>query len=164
MAVTIAGGHVAVATLLSGCYSIVKGVNQLRQSYTFMPLTLSSIVLTCNTTSSTLNQVDLTLRNCTGTRPDLHQDLLDQFHAIMIGCTMTLSLLETHVSHLLDVADSHVPLKAQKASKMDKLKALYNEADMKELFRQLNVYITLLNTIQNYLQRYDTTGHGRDPH
>ncbi|CAD0097344.1 unnamed protein product [Aureobasidium mustum] len=151
MALTIAGTHLALGPLLSGCYSIVKGINQLRQSYNFMPLTLTSIVLTCNTTSSTLNKVDSTLAEYSGTARDLTQELFEQFDGIKIGCTMTLSLLERHVSDLLDTASSEMPLKAQKASRTDNLKALYNESDMKELFGQLKDYNALLNTILNQL-------------
>jgi hypothetical protein len=153
MAVTIAGAHVAIGPLLSGCYSIVKGINELHHSYKFMPMTLSSMVLTCNTTSSTLNQVNLTLANYHGTLEDSYGELFDQFDGIKLGCAVTLSLLEKYVSDLLSIRNSDVPLRAQKTSVTDKLKALYNESDMKELFKQLNVYITLLNTIQNHLQR-----------
>jgi hypothetical protein len=158
MALEIAGVHVAVATvgtLASTCYSVVKGINQLRRSYKFMPLTLSSIVLTCNTTRSTLKQVNLTLANLSGTLKDFHLELLEQYDGIKIGCIMTLSLLEKHVSDLLDVGDSNIPLKAQKTSRTDKLKALYNESDMKELFGQLKDHNAMLVTILNHLQRYD---------
>jgi hypothetical protein len=154
MALTIAGAHVAVGPLLSGCYNIVKGINKLHQSYKFMPLTLSSIVMTCNTTSSTLNQVNLTLANRSGSLKEPYQELFDQFDGIKIGCTMTLSLLEKHVSDLLETGNSDVPLKAQMTSKTDKLKALYNESDMRELYGQLKDYNALLNTILNHLQRY----------
>jgi hypothetical protein len=156
MALTIAGAHVAVGPLLSGCYSIVKGISQLHQSYKFMPLTLSRIVLTCNTTSTTLKQVNLTLADYCKLPTDFYQELLDQFDGIKIGCTMTLSLLDTHVSELLDVGVSDIPLKAQNTSRTDKLKALYNESDMKELFGQLKDYNALLDTILNHLQRYDS--------
>jgi hypothetical protein len=116
MALRSAGAHVAVGPLLSGCYNIVKGINQLHQSYKFMPLSLSSIVLTCNITSSTLKQVNFTLANYPGTLMDFHQELLDQFEGIKIGCTMTLSLLDNHVSDLLTTAGSVIPLKAQMTS------------------------------------------------
>lgn len=155
MALTIAGAHVAVSSLASGCYSVVKGINELRQSWRYMPMTLSSMALACNTTSSTLKQVDLTLANYSGRLEDSYGELLDQFDGIKIGCAVTLSLLEKHVSDLLNIPNSGVPLKAQKTSATNKMKALYNESDMKELFRQLNVYITLLNTIQTHLQRYE---------
>lgn len=155
MALTLAGAHVAVGPLLSGCYNIVKGINKLHQSYKFMPLTLSSIVMTCNTTSSTLKQVNSTLENHPGALREPYQELFEQFDGIKIGCTMTLSLLEKHVADMLDIGDSDVPLKAQMTSKTDKLKALYNESDMKELFGQLKDYNALLNTILNHLQRYD---------
>lgn len=118
-------------------------------------MTLSSMALACNTTSSTLKQVDLTLANYSGRLEDSYGELLDQFDGIKIGCAVTLSLLEKHVSDLLNIPNSGVPLKAQKTSATNKMKALYNESDMKELFRQLNVYITLLNTIQTHLQRYE---------
>jgi hypothetical protein len=153
MAITIVGAHVAIGPLLSGCYTIVKGINELHQSWKFMPMTLSSMVLTCNTTSSTLNQVDLILANYSGPLERSYGELFDQFDGIKLGCAVTLSLLEKHVSDLLVVGNSDVPLRAQKTSVTDKLKALYNESDMKQLFKQLNVYITLLNTIQNHLQR-----------
>ncbi|KEQ74143.1 hypothetical protein M436DRAFT_81541 [Aureobasidium namibiae CBS 147.97] len=153
MALTVAGAHVAVGPLLSGCYSIVKGINQLHQSYKFIPLTLSSIATTCNMTSSTLEQVESTLKDYTGAWGNLYQNLLEQFDGIQIGCTMTLSLLETHVSDLLNIAASDVPSMAQKTARIDKLKALYNESDMKELFGQFKDYNALLNTVLHHLQR-----------
>lgn len=118
-----------------------------------MPQTLSSIVLTCVTIRSSLDRVHLTLKDYSGTTRDSHQNLVDQFEGIKIACAIDLSLLETHVSALLDVAIRDVPLIAQNTSTMAKLKALYNDSDMKELFRRLTVYVTLLNTIQNNLQR-----------
>lgn len=151
MAETMAGMHLALGLLLSGCYSIVKGINQLRQSYNFMTLTLTSIVSTCNANSSVLDQVDSTLAEYAGIGRD---ELCEQFDGIKIGCIMTLSLLEKHVTHPIDTAGSEMPLKAQKASRTDKLKAFYNESDMKELFGQLKDYNALLNTILNQLLRY----------
>jgi hypothetical protein len=155
MALTIAGAHVAIGPLLHTCYSVVKGINQLHQSYEFMPLTLSSIIMTCNTTRLTLKQVDSALADDSGNSEDLHEGLLDQFDGIQIGCTMTLSLLEKHVAELLNVANRDIPLEAQKIPWTAKLKAVYNESDMKELFGQLKDYNALLNTIRNHLQRYE---------
>ncbi|KAH0337686.1 hypothetical protein KCU81_g7952, partial [Aureobasidium melanogenum] len=148
MAETIAGMHLALGPILSGCYSIVKGINQLRQSYNFMPLTLMSIVLTCNTTSSTLSQVDFTLTEYSGIAKD---QFYEQFDGLKIACTIILSLLEKHVSDLLDTAASEMPLKAQKTSRKDKLKALYNEYEMERLFAQLKDHNALLNTMLNQL-------------
>ncbi|KAH0365250.1 hypothetical protein KCU65_g6186, partial [Aureobasidium melanogenum] len=116
-----------------------------------MPLTLTSIVLTCITTSHTLDHVNSTLVEYSGTVRDPTQGVFEQFEGIKIGCTMTLSLLERHVLHLLDAAGSEMPLKAQKASRTDKLKALYKESDMKVLFGQLKDYNALLNTMLNQL-------------
>jgi hypothetical protein len=156
MAVEIAGVHVAIATvgtLASMCYSAVQGITKLHQSYKSMPLTLASIVLTCNTTSASLNQVDLTLAESLGAPGDLRQELVGRFDAIKLGCSIVLSLLHTHVSDLLDLGNSEVLLKAQKTKVTKKLIAMYNESDMTVLFRQLNVYVTLLSAIQNQLQR-----------
>lgn len=94
MADTIAGMHLALEPLLSVCYSIVKGIKQLRQSYNFIPLTLMSIDLTSNTTSSTSDQVDLALTKYSRKAEDLTLELLGQFDGIKIGCIMTVSLLK----------------------------------------------------------------------
>ncbi|KAG9664808.1 hypothetical protein KCU64_g416, partial [Aureobasidium melanogenum] len=106
-----------------------------------MPLTLMSIVLT-------LSQVDFTLAEYSGTAKD---QFYEQFDGIKIACTMILSLLEKHVSDLLDTAGSEMPLKAQKTSRKDKLKALYNESEMEGLFVQLKDHNALLNTMFNQL-------------
>jgi hypothetical protein len=74
-----------------------------------------------------MKQVNVALINYSVTLADFHQELLDQFEGIQIGLVVALSLLETHVSDLLDIAECDMPLKAQKTSRTDKLEALYNE-------------------------------------
>jgi hypothetical protein len=159
MALTIAGAQVAVGPLLNACYSIVQGINKLHQSYKFMPMTLSLIEFTCKSTSATLKKVDQTFVNSAGLLTDSSRELSDQFDGIKIACTMTLSLLQTHVSDLQDIAASDIPIKAQNSSATVKLKALYNESDMKELFGQLKDYNERLDTILIHLQRYGSNRH-----
>jgi hypothetical protein len=149
----IAGIHLAIGPLLSGCCKIITTINDLHQSYKFMPMTLATIVSTCNVTKITLCQLDSHFVEDVDTIKNVNQDLLEQFDGIKIGCTMTLSLLEKHVTALLDVDSSDIPLKAQQTSKKGKWKALYNESDMKELLGQLKDNNALLNTILNILQR-----------
>ncbi|KEQ79671.1 tricorn protease domain 2-containing protein [Aureobasidium pullulans EXF-150] len=149
----LAGIHLAIGPLLSGCYKIVTTVNQLHQSYKFLPMTLASIVATCNMTKITLGQLDSALAKDFDIVKDANKELVEQFDGIKIGCTITISLLEKHVTQLLHVASSEVPLKAQHTSRTGKWKALYNESDMKELLGQLKDNNTLLNTILNVLQR-----------
>ncbi|THY22533.1 tricorn protease domain 2-containing protein [Aureobasidium pullulans] len=151
--VELAGIHLAIGPLLSGCYKIVTTVNQLHQSYKFLPMTLANIVTTCNLTRITLGQLDSALAKDFDIVKEFNKELVEQFDGIKIGCTITLSLLEKHVTQLLNVASSEVPLKAQHTSRTDKWKALYNESDMKELLGQLKDNNTLLNTILNVLQR-----------
>ncbi|TIA37967.1 tricorn protease domain 2-containing protein [Aureobasidium pullulans] len=148
----LAGIHLAIGPLLSGCYKIVTTVNQLHQSYKFLPMTLASIVATCNMTKITLGQLDSALAKDFDIVKDANKELVEQFDGIKIGCTITISLLEKHVTQLLHVASSEVPLKAQHTSRTGKWKALYNESDMKELLGQLKDNNTLLNTILNVLQ------------
>ncbi|OBW67174.1 MAG: Uncharacterized protein AUREO_027510 [Aureobasidium pullulans] len=148
----LAGIHLAIGPLLSGCYKIVTTVNQLHQSYKFLPMTLASIVATCNMTKITLGQLDSALAKDFDIVKEANKELVEQFDGIEIGCTITISLLEKHVTQLLHVASSEVPLKAQHTSRTGKWKALYNEPDMKELLGQLKDNNTLLNTILNVLQ------------
>lgn len=151
----IAGVHLAIGPLLSGCFQIVTTINKLHQSYKFMPMTLASIVATCNMTRITLDRVDSNLVMSLDITKKVNRELLEQFDGIKIGCTMTLSLLEKHVTDLLEVGSSAVPLKAQQTSRKHKLKSLYNESDMKELLGQMKDHNALLNTILNVLQRCD---------
>lgn len=147
--------HVALGSLLSGCYRIVRGINELHRSYKYMPTTLASMVATCNITKITLTQVDSILRKGFEIDGYSSAEFLEQFEGIKIGCTITLSLLEKYVTDLLDIDGSDVPLMAQKTLRWEKLKALYNESDTKELLGQLQDHNALLNTILNVLQRYD---------
>ncbi|THZ06698.1 tricorn protease domain 2-containing protein [Aureobasidium pullulans] len=151
----LAGIHLAIGPLLSGCYKIVTTVNQLHQSYKFLPMTLANIVSACNLTRIALGQLDSALAKDFDIVKEINKELVEQFDGIKIGCTITLSLLEKHVIQLLNVASSEVPLKAQHTSRTGKWKALYNESDMKELLGQLKDNDTLLNTILNVLQRYN---------
>ncbi|CAD0096515.1 unnamed protein product [Aureobasidium vineae] len=118
-----------------------------------MPMTLTSIVANCNIIRFTLNQVDSALAKNFQPTGDWYEELVEQSDGIKIGCTGTLSMLENHVTDLLNVAGLDVSLKVQKVSRVDKSKALYNESEMKELFEQLKNYITLLNTILSNMQR-----------
>jgi hypothetical protein len=155
MALTIAGAQVAIGPLLSGCYSIVKGITQLHQSYKFMPLTLSSIVGTCNMTRVILNRLESVLvKRRHDAFKSSDEELFEQFDGIKMGCALTLSILEENVKKLIGVVSSDVPLQAQKTSMKDKLKALYNESDMKEILGQLKEHNTLLTTMLSLIQRY----------
>jgi len=155
MAFEFAGAHIAIASILSGCYSIVKGITQLRQSYKFMPLTLTNIALTCNATTSILDTIDSILTAKSVTMRDSCQVLLDHFDGLKTGCFLTLSVLEQYVSDLLDGANSDIPLKAQKTARRKKWEALYNESDMTQLFGQLQNYNNLLGNLLRRLDRYD---------
>lgn len=147
--------HVALGSLLSGCCRIVRGINELHRSYKYMPTTLASMVATCNITKITLTQVDSILRKGFEIDGYSSAEFLEQFEGINRGCTITLSLLEKYVTDLLEIDGSDVPLMAQKTLRWEKLKALYNESDTKELLGQLQDHNALLNTILNVLQRYD---------
>lgn len=155
MAFEFAGAHIAIGSILSGCYSIVKGITQLRQSYKFMPLTLTNIALTCNATTSTLKVVDSILNAKSGTIGDSYQALLDQFDGLKTACFLILSVLEQYVSDLLDGANSDIPLKAQKTSRRKKWEALYNESEMTQLFGLLQNYNNLLTNLLSCLEKYN---------
>jgi hypothetical protein len=154
MALTIAGVQVAVPALVTMCYSVVKGINQLYSSYKFIRLTLTGIVATCNMTRISLSRLDSTLKKNHGLNGNFDDGFLEEFDLIKMGCTMTLSSLGHYVKKLLDAVASDVPLKAQKTSNKDMLKALYNEADMKALLAQLEGYNSHLDTITGFVQRY----------
>ncbi|THZ80365.1 tricorn protease domain 2-containing protein [Aureobasidium pullulans] len=104
-------------------------------------------------TKITLGQLDSALAKDFDIVKEANKELVEQFDGIKIGCTITISLLEKHVTQLLHVASSEAPLKAQHTSRTGKWKALYNEIDMKELLGQLKDNNTLLNTILNVPQR-----------
>jgi hypothetical protein len=153
MALEIAGAHVAVGPLLSGCYSIVQGISKLHQSYKFMPLTLTSIVSTCNITKAALSRLDSLLGKHNHTIASFDEEL---FEGIKIASTVILSLLENHVADLVDVAANDVSLKAQKTSKKNKFLALYNESDMEELLSLLKEQNALMITVTGFVQRYQS--------
>ncbi|THZ96885.1 tricorn protease domain 2-containing protein [Aureobasidium pullulans] len=148
----IAGMNLAIGPLLSGCYNIITTINQLDQSYNLMPITLSSIAVTCRMTRLTLKELDKILVDVLDNANHFHSELLEEYDGIKIGCTMTLSLLEKHVTHLRHFNSSDVYLQAQHISTWGKLKAVYNESELKELLGQLKDNNALLNTVLNLLQ------------
>jgi len=143
----------ALGSLLSACYSVVQGINTLRQKYKFMAVTLISILNTCNGTRLVLGQVDKIFASNSSATQHLFKQHREIFEGIKIGCAMTLSLLETHVQILLDVAGSDGPLAAQNLGKLERIKALYNESDMRVLHEQLKDQNATLNQILTVLQR-----------
>ncbi|GAB7338283.1 hypothetical protein MBLNU457_4602t1 [Dothideomycetes sp. NU457] len=143
-----------IGSLVSICWSIVQGINTLHQDYKFMDKTLSSIVNTCNVTKFALGQVNNIFADKSRARRPLPKEHIELFEGIKIGCAMTLSLLETHVYDLLGVPPGDVSLAAQKTGKRKKLKAVYNESDMKILHGQLKDYHSTLNTILNVSQSH----------
>jgi hypothetical protein len=154
MALTMAGIHVAIGPLVSGCYNIIKSISQLEQSYKFMPLTLASIKVTCRMTRSTLRRIDSILTEFPETLNDFSQDFFDELDTIKTECGKIISLLENHLSDLLEVDVSDIPLTTQNASRLDKLKALYNESDMEKLVGQLRYYNADLNYTSTNLLMY----------
>jgi len=157
MALTIAGAHVAIGPLLSGCYSIIQGINKLQQSYKFMHVTLTSIVLTCSITRVALRRLDSILEK----QPDFIANFEKElFEGVKVASTAILCMLENHVSELLDVAAGDVLLEAQKTSKKKVLLALYNESDMEELLSKLKEQNALLDTVLSFVQRYKVVKRG----
>lgn len=151
MALTIASAHVAIGPLLSGCYTIIQGINKLQQSYKFMHVTLTSIVLTCSITRVSLDRLDSILKKHPAPIAKFEKEL---FEGVKVASTAILSMLGDHVSELLDVAAGDILLSAQKTSKKKVLLALYNESDMKELLSKLQEQNALLDTILSFVQRY----------
>ena len=118
-----------------------------------MPITLISIVNTCNGTRLALDQVhNMFLVNYRASSQSIKQ-YRELFEGIQVGCAMTLSLLETHVQMLLDMAGSDVPLMAQKLGRLERMKALYNESDIRILHEQLKDQNAMLNQIMTVLQK-----------
>lgn len=116
-------------------------------------MTFTSIVASCNVIRFTLNQVDSALAKNFQSTGEWPEELVEQFDGIKIGCVGTLSSLQNHVTDLLNAVGSDVLLLSHKITKAEKLKALYNESDMKELFDQLKTYLNLVNTMLSNIQR-----------
>lgn len=151
----IAGLHLAVAPILSACYSVVKGAMALHQSYKFMPISLLAISNTCTAVRAALEQVNDMLLEQSDKNPSLIKKNKEQFDCILVTCGMILSRLDEHISDLLGVGGSVAPLSAaQSLPFRAKLLALYNESDMHVLHVQIKDSKSALDTMILVLQRF----------
>lgn len=146
--------HLALGPLLSCCYSAIKNINELHHGYKFAPITLASIATACGVTRVALGQVQSLHDARSDAERSLPPDFYEQLDVVRMGCSMTLSQLEGYVKNLLNVNADEMFLVAQNASRLERIKALYNESDMKELLGQLRDHSSLLQVLINVMQRY----------
>lgn len=140
---------VSVTSLLFACAKITKEAHDIRSKYKGVSMTLSSIATECSAVTAAL----LILQNMfTDGSPSLDDIPLRSLECVMNGCAMTLSVLEEYLLELqLDPDPASAGTKPLKRKR--KMKAVWNEVEMKELWQQLQGHKSSITMILTIAQR-----------
>lgn len=154
----VAGLVIGIVPLALGCTKIIRMVQDVRTKYKRAPLVMTSIATECSTMSvalSQLNYVDFRgMLTSTAREPNSLNQVLQSIDAVIIGCSLTLSVIEDTIVELQDSNDDSGEGSEQTLGRLSKARIVWHEDEMKELLQQLRGYQLNLTTLLTVIQRY----------
>ncbi|KAH0534119.1 hypothetical protein FGG08_007277 [Glutinoglossum americanum] len=145
----------SITSLVVGCAKIVQIAQGAYGIHKAASLTISSISTECVAVSASLSYLQSLV---VGNSGSLDPHIANAFETVIVGCTLTLSVLNEYI---MELAANKEVLDMAPASRMAKAKLMWNESEMKELLQQLRGHqssITLLLTVlrnKNELETQD---------
>lgn len=140
---------VSITSLLLGCAKVTKAAQDLRLRYKGASLTMSSIATECSAVTTALSYLQNMIigHSMTG-----QQDLVNTFDCVITGCTLTLSVLDEYVAEL-NYLDNPEAFNPSSVTRKDKMKVIWNEAEMRELLLQLQGHKSSIMLLLSIMQR-----------
>lgn len=141
----------SIASVMIGCAKVVKVAHDIRGKYKGASVTIASIATECATVRTGLSQ----LQKVATKTNDFDEDTADTFETVILGCTLTMSVLNDYVAELTEsMGEVNAEVGIAQPSRMAKMKLLWNESEMKELLHQLRGHQSSITMLLTTLQRF----------
>jgi len=152
----VAGLALAIAPLAISCTKCIRIIQDVRTKYKRAPLTMASIASECSTVSVALSQLHYIEFPLSGARDGngTINPVVQSLDAVMMGCTVALSLIEDHLTDFRVVTEEASDDGQALLGKMAKVKFVWNEDEVKELLQQLRGYQLNLTTLLSVMSRF----------
>jgi hypothetical protein len=143
-----AGAAFPITPLLSTCTKIVTILHNVGKRFKRAPLMMTSIATECSLIHVALAQ----LRNFDWTTVSSYGDgrqeqMTRATESIILGCTLTLSVIEEYAIELQDYVDGSPLSPTEQMGIMARVRVLWKEEEMRELLLQLRGYQTGLTSL-----------------
>jgi hypothetical protein len=143
-----AGAAFPIAPLLSQCTKIVTILHNVGKKFKRAPLMMTSIATECSLIHVALAQ----LRNfdwgtVSGYEDGRQEQMTRATETIILGCTLTLSVIEEYAIELQDYVDGSPLSPTEQMGIMARVRVLWKEDEMRELLLQMRGYQTGLTSL-----------------
>jgi hypothetical protein len=151
----IAGAAFPISPLLSTCTKIVKILQDVGKKFKRAPLMMTSIATECSLIHVALGQ----LRDFDWPSMESYDDgrlevMIRSTEAIVLGCTLTLSVIEEYAIELQDYVEGAPLSPTEQMGIMTRVRVLWKEDEMRELLLQLRGYQTGLTNLLRAAHEY----------
>jgi hypothetical protein len=145
----VAGAAFPITPLLSTCTKIVRILHDVGKKFKRAPLMMTSIASECSLIHVALAQLrnfDWSSMSSYGD-PSRTEQMTRATEAIILGCSLTLSVIEDYAIELQDYVDSSHLSPTEQMGIMARVRVLWKEDEMRELLLQLRGYQTGLTNL-----------------
>jgi hypothetical protein len=144
----VAGSAFPITPLLSTCTKIVTILHNVGKKFKRAPLMMTSIATECSLIHVALAQLRSFDWAVIATHADGRQEQLTRAtESIILGCTLTLSVIEEYAIELQDYVDGAPLSPTEQMGIMTRVRVLWKEDEMRELLLQLRGYQTGLTSL-----------------
>jgi hypothetical protein len=144
----VAGAAFPITPLLATCTKIVTILHNVGKKFKRAPLMMTSIATECSLIHVALAQLRSFDWAAVSTHADGRQEQLTRAtESIILGCTLTLSVIEEYAIELQDYVDGTPISPTEQMGIMARVRVLWKEDEMRELLLQLRGYQTGLTSL-----------------
>ncbi|KIW00195.1 uncharacterized protein PV09_08235 [Verruconis gallopava] len=159
----VAGSAFPIAPLLTTCSHIVTILHNVGKKFKRAPLMMTSIATECSLIHVALAQLrtfdwSAVIANAEGRQ----EQLTRATEAIILGCTLTLSVIEEYAVELQEYVDGAPLSPTEQMGIMARVRVLWKEDEMRELLLQLRGYQTGLTGLIRAAHDTDLNGDDGD--
>jgi hypothetical protein len=144
----VAGAAFPITPLLSQCTKIVKILHDVGKKFKRAPLMMTSIATECSLIHVALAQLlNFDWASVAGYNDGRQEQMTRATEIIILGCTLTLSVIEEYAMELQDYVDGPNLSPTEQMGLMARVRVLWKEDEMRELLLQLRGYQTGLTNL-----------------
>ena len=158
----VAGAAFPITPLLSTCTQIVSILHNVGKKFKRAPLMMTSVATECNLIHAALTQLrSFDWAEITANAQGSQEQLTRATESIILGCTLTLSVIEEYAVELQDYVEGAPISPTEQMGIMARVRVLWKEDEMRELLLQLRGYQTgltgLIRAAHEYVHGITTT-------
>jgi hypothetical protein len=153
----VAGAAFPITPLLTTCTKIVTILHNVGKKFKRAPLMMTSIATECSLIHVALAQLRSFDWSSVSAYADGRQEQMTRVtESIILGCTLTLSVIEEYAIELQDYVDGSPLSPTEQMGIMARVRVLWKEEEMRELLLQLRGYQTGLTNLIRAAHEYDS--------